>query len=115
MIIAIDFDGTIAEHADNGIIDLEILGSIEAIKILQKRHTIILWTCREGQWLLDAVEWLEKRDIVFDKLNENIHALRDGHWPRKIIADVYIDDRIPGGFQGWNNILELLDEPELVR
>lgn len=117
MIIAIDFDGTIAEHAGDGI-GPEILDAVGAIRVLQKRHTLILWTCRGGKWLEEAEEWLKRRGLYFSKLNENVHALThrgEIYWPRKVFAHVYIDDQIPGGFQGWNNILELLGEQELVR
>ena len=112
MIIAIDFDGTIAEHAGDGI-GPELVGAIETIKLIQRRHSTILWTCRGGEWLQEAVDWLQERSIIFDKVNENIHALTsrgEDYWPRKVFAHMYIDDKVPGGFPGWNIIRELLEK-----
>ena len=113
MIIAIDFDGTIAEHPDPGKkIGPPLPGAIEAVKHLGKIHTLILWTCRGGDWLEDAVLWLLEHGIVFDKVNENVRPLSDGiteeYWPRKVFAHYYIDDRVVGGFPGWEAIMEQL-------
>ncbi len=102
MIIAIDFDGTIVDDAG-----IEMPGAIEVIKRIQEKNTTILWTCRGGELLDQAVEWLKERGIVFDQVNENVHALtsRGGeYWPRKVFAHYYIDDRIIGYEVDWNLI-----------
>lgn len=115
MIIAIDFDGTIAEHSTEGDMSIgpEVFGAIDAIKTLQRQgHTLILWTCREGKWLDTAVQWLVERDIIFNRVNENVHSLTDNQgttvWPRKVFAHIYVDDRSVGGFRSWPIIMYLI-------
>lgn len=57
--------------------------------------TIILWTCRDGKRLREAVNDCGKHGLKFNCVNENcpqaIAML--GHNPRKVYADVYIDDK----------------------
>ena len=116
MIIAIDFDGTIAQHDGDGIGSV-LPGAIHTIRSIQKKHTTILWTCRGGIWLDEAVEWLKNYGIVFNKVNENVHALTnrgEEYWPRKIFAHYYIDDSVLGGFPGWTNIRELLEKEGII-
>lgn len=108
MIIAVDFDGTIAERGEGMEIVSEVPGAIEALRELRKRHTLILWTCRGGEWLDAAVAWLKERGIHFDAVNENIHVLGDGYYPRKVFAHVYVDDSIIGGFPGWKAVRQQL-------
>lgn len=97
MIIAIDFDGTIASDKydhDGGAPGDELPGTIAVIKELQAAgHTLILWTCRGGEWLQQAVDWLAARDVVFDFVNEGAVAIGGDYWPRKIFAHIYVDDR----------------------
>jgi len=106
MIIAIDFDGTIAKDDTDSlmIIGDPLPGAIETIKLLAKKHTLILWTCRGGEVLDVAVEWLAGYGIQFNAVNENIHPFSNGYSPRKVLAHVYIDDRAFGGFPGWDVI-----------
>lgn len=62
---------------------------------------IILWTCREGKYLKDAVDWCKNKGLIFDYVNENCkEALKfcennygKGVISRKIFADIYIDDK----------------------
>ena len=93
MKIAIDFDGTLWDHAGaegpNTIL-------IEAAKLLRSRgHRLILWTCRyEGQGLEDAVAKCQAHGLEFDAVNDNLPEVKEGYGnPRKIVADLYIDDR----------------------
>ena len=118
MILAIDFDGTIAEHPQEGdkSVGPEIYGAIAALRYLKQHDlTLILWTCREGDWLDEAVKWLAERGVVFDKVNENVMSLTDSQgntcWPRKVFADLYIDDKQIGGYQGWHyRVQEIMKE-----
>ncbi len=113
MIIAIDFDGTIVD--DNGNAKPH---AFETIKALQKKNTLILWTCRGGEFLDEAVNWLKVNNIVFDAVNENIHALTsrgDEYWPRKVFAHYYIDDRVPGNIiVNWNILHEMFEKEGLL-
>ena len=55
MTIAVDFDGTIVENRYPEIGD-ERMFATETLKMLiQDRHRLILWTCREGRLLDDAI------------------------------------------------------------
>ena len=97
-IIAVDFDSTIAHTAYP-----KILSPVyETIEFLRKAKSdgaiIILWTCREGEALKQAVEWCEKTGVPIDYVNENApeRAAKYGNNSRKISADIYIDDRAVG-------------------
>ena len=90
MVIAIDFDGTITEKNIFPEIGKAREHAFEAIRHFQELgHKCILWTCRYGQSLLEAVNWLSKNNVKMDAYNENLYPLQS----RKIVADVYIDDK----------------------
>ena len=103
MIIAVDFDGTIVEHAFPDIGEKKV-GAIETLKKWQsKGHKIILWTCRANpsflnirkrrKLLSEAVEFCKKEGLVFDAVNKNVGGLGFKPPKPKIYADWYIDDR----------------------
>ena len=113
-IIAIDFDGTLAhKHPDNidgsyganietPKIGLPSQDIIDSVKFEKERGTkIILWTCREGILLEEAIKWCKERGIVFDAVNENIPEINKREkeqWgveysPRKVYANEYWDDK----------------------
>jgi hypothetical protein len=108
-VIAVDFDGTIVEHAYPEI-GREMLFAIDTLKELQKRgHRLILWSFRHGKYLDEAVEYCRKRGLEFYAVNKNHpDEVWDENTPRKIIADIYIDDRNIGGFPGWPEIWQML-------
>lgn len=94
-VYAVDFDGTlcVSEWPGIGQPNMEL---INHLKLRQSQgHKIILWTCRIGDRLTEAVEWCKSLDLVFDAVNDNIPELIElyGNNPRKISADVYIDDK----------------------
>ena len=92
MILAVDFDGTIVEHRYPEIGN-EIKGAFECLLNLKDRgHKIVLWTCRSGESLNEAVEYCRMKGLVFDAVNDNIADLGFKPLP-KIYADKYIDDR----------------------
>ena len=94
-IIAVDFDGTLAETEYPTIIAPipEIVDFIKSLKA--KGNIIILWTCRHNQPLLDAVKWCKEQGIIFDYINQNVPELIEQYGEcRKIAADMYIDDTI---------------------
>ena len=107
--IAIDFDGTIVEHAYPGI-GKEMLFAFETLKALQKKgHKLILWTFRSGKELEEAVEYCRHNGVEFYAVNKNYP---EEEWNndinRKIQADIFIDDRNLGGFQGWSKTWQML-------
>ena len=95
MIYAIDFDGTIVEneYPEIGPLIPRAKQLIQAIK--EHGDTFILWTCRVGDELAEAVKFLEDAGIPPDYVNENTPGMIKafGNDCRKVFADVYIDDR----------------------
>lgn len=96
-IVAIDFDGTIAKTRYP--IILEPIPESRYMKKWQKAgHKLILWTCREGQHLTEAVEWCQRElGVVFDRVNENLPEVIESfkNDPRKIVCDYFLDDKFP--------------------
>ena len=92
MKIAIDFDGTLWEHA--GTTGPNRLLFETAQKLQAAGHKIILWTCRHGEGLDDALRCCNSMGLSFDAVNDNLPEVKAGFGdPRKIVADLYIDDR----------------------
>jgi hypothetical protein len=110
MNIAIDFDGTIVEHAYPAI-GKEMLFAFDTLKLMQKAgFNLILWTYRTGKELDEAVEYCRRNGIEFYAINKNFpEEVVDENTSRKIIADIYIDDRNIGGFPGWGAIWQMID------
>ena len=105
MIIAVDFDGTITtknEYPKIGTYNLEVMMRLNRLK--SAGHELILWTCRTGQDLQEAVHGCEVRGLTFDAINENVPRIQEIGWGsgRKIYADLYFDDK------STNSILELV-------
>lgn len=89
------FDGTITRHSRYPNIGEANLELIEWLKSEQENGVkLILWTCRVG-WLLDeAVRFCERYGLTFDAVNENLPEIIEkfGSDTRKIFAHKYIDD-----------------------
>jgi hydroxymethylpyrimidine pyrophosphatase-like HAD family hydrolase len=92
ILFAVDFDGTIVEHKFPAI--GKIIGnSVDILIRLQKKgHKIILWTCRTGMLLQEAVEFLADNGFNPDAINNNYTSMADMAYP-KVFAEWYIDDR----------------------
>jgi len=105
MVIAVDFDGTIVEH-EYPRIGKPIPFAIDVLKKLQQeeRHTLLLWTVREGALLDEAVEYCSKRGVNFYAVNKNYPEEEIEDAPRKLTADVFIDDKNIGGLPDWSII-----------
>lgn len=95
MIIAVDFDGTLADTDATKIYSPNTKLINYLIDRRKNDDKIILWTCREGSRLEQAIEWCKRYGLRFDAVNDNLQELKDefGNNPRKIAADVYIDDK----------------------
>jgi hypothetical protein len=108
-VIAVDFDGTIVEHAYPGI-GKEMLFAFATLKELQNRgHKLILWTFRSGELLQEAVEYCRKNGVEFYAVNKNYpEEVLTENISRKINADIFIDDRNVGGFRGWSETWQML-------
>ena len=94
-IIAVDFDGTLCRDCYPKIGEANE-GLIRILKELRTQgDRLILWTCRRGEKLEEALGFCLMRGLVFDAVNENLPEIVekfDGD-SRKIFADLYIDDR----------------------
>lgn len=95
MIYAVDFDGTIVEDRFPQIGKL-IPFALESLRKLQSQgHTIILWTCRTGKDLEDALKLLKENNFTPDAVNDHSIQMKELYpdsRPKKIYADIYIDD-----------------------
>ena len=110
MIIAVDFDGTIVEHAYPQI-GRAVPFAIDVLRRLQEEghHQLILWTVREGELLQAAIDYCKDKGLEFYAINSNYPELQiDSNGPRKIIADCYIDDRNIGGLPEWGIIYRMI-------
>lgn len=113
MIIAVDFDGTIVKHKYPSI-GKEIPFAIKTLKLFQEKgHKLILWTYRSGKDLNKAIQFCEKRGLIFHAVNSNFEGEEfDNTFSRKIYADIYIDDRNLLGIPEWGKIYEIIIENE---
>lgn len=93
--IAIDFDGTICEskYPDIGKPNWNIIN--QAIQEQAHGAGLILWTCREGELLSDAVRACVEWGLYFDAINDSLPEWKErfGSDCRKIGADEYWDDK----------------------
>ncbi|MDR3186446.1 MAG: hypothetical protein LBU04_06570 [Christensenellaceae bacterium] len=103
LIIAVDFDGTLFadEYPDIGEPRFEIIETLKEMSA--KGHKLILWTCRMGDFLNDAIKACAAQGLFFDEINNNLsdNISRYSNNTRKIFADIYIDDRsiLPENFE----------------
>ena len=94
-VIAVDFDGTLCENRfpEIGEPNTELISQLAEEQ--QAGAAVILWSCRSGKHLKEAVKWAKDHGLRFDYVNRNtperIRAYRSDC--RKVSADVYIDDR----------------------
>jgi hypothetical protein len=94
-IIAVDFDGTLCTN------EWPNIGKPNAVLIRNLMlsrldgHKLILWTCRTGELLEQAIQWCENKGLIFDAINENVPEAieRFGGDCRKVYADIYLDDK----------------------
>ena len=94
-VFAVDFDGTLCDNVWPEIGEPNIV-MIEYVKALrQLGHKLILWTCREGDNLNEAVSGCSEQGVTFDAINDNLEEHKElfGGNSRKIVADYYIDDK----------------------
>lgn len=94
-IIAVDFDGTLCENKwpEIGEPNKELIAYLK--KLQEAGDKLVLWTCRVGEILDNAVAWSAGQGIIFDAVNENLPEVVSsfGTDTRKIFANEYIDDR----------------------
>lgn len=91
MIIAVDFDGTL--KLPNWSPNIQLIQRLKAAQ--RKGDTVILWTCRAGMRLNEALRFLYQNGFVPNAVNQNTPQTisKLGYDSRKILADIYIDDK----------------------
>lgn len=109
MLIAVDFDGTIVEHAYPAI-GKPIPFAIDVLKKLQEEgNQVVLWTYRTGKELDDAVNYCKEKGLDFYAVNK---MFPEEEWeeggPRKIDADIFIDDKNILGLPDWGEMYRII-------
>lgn len=109
MIIAVDFDGTIVEHRFPHIGRVRPFAFETLLELQKKKHKLILWTHRSGRQLEEAVAFCRENGLTFYAINKNYPEEKwFEHDSRKIVADLYIDDRNLGGIPSWGEIYQMI-------
>lgn len=94
MVIAVDFDNTLFETNYPEIMSPKwnVINWCKEQKL--QGNILILWTCREGIELEEAISACSEVGLTFDHVNENDPRRVElfGKDCRKIGADVYVDD-----------------------
>jgi len=95
MIYAVDLDGTICENAWPGIGAPKQPVIDYCKRLWEDGHKLILWTCREGVRLQEAVAWCAQHGLFFNAVNANLPEQNElyGNDSRKIGYDFILDDK----------------------
>ena len=119
-IVAVDFDCTLTMTDTYPFAEQPNKIAFTILKEFKKRgNKLILWTCRTGFALDNALELCKKEGLEFDAVNDNIHESSESwralhpniEMSRKIYADMYIDDRDPHSLIygiDWDSTCKLL-------
>ncbi len=112
MIIAIDFDGTLHTGAFPAIGSPAPYAVQAMTELADAGHYLIINTCRSGDRLTEAVNWLLEKGIPFHRINDNNphHVARWNNNCRKIYAHLYVDDRQVGGLPSWMEIVRYVQQ-----
>lgn len=114
MVIAVDFDGTIVEHKYPQI-GRPIPFAFDTLKQLQnENNTLILWTVREGGLLEEAIKFCADNGLYFYAHNANFPEEDRNMAPRKLKADLFIDDRNFGGLPDWHFIYHVIQQKKAL-
>lgn len=109
-VLCIDYDGTLFEESWPKIGDprKDVIKQVKSFK--KAGANIVLWTCREGKSLQEALSRTSKEGLSFDAVNEAPQSQKDYQLSkleengdvfglRKIFANLYVDDRSPGSIE----------------
>ena len=114
MILAIDFDNTISRGKYPAIDGLQPYALEVINRLYNAGHYIIINTCRSGEQLLEAVNYMLNKGVKFHRVNDN-HPEQTALYKnnsRKIYAHIYVDDKNLGGFPGWLQAEEMINQIE---
>ena len=113
MIIAVDFDGTIVEHAYPKIGKERPFATATLRQLQKDGHLLVLWSVREGELLEEAVKWCKERGVTFYAVNKNTDEegrenADNPNYSRKLKVHMFIDDRNLGGMPDWGVIYQMI-------
>ncbi len=105
-VIAVDFDGTICEHAFPECGELKP-GAKKVLDLLSKQFDIVISSCRTskmfehegGKYVREMIRFLKEHEIPYSRI--------DGGDEGKIVADAYVDDKAIR-FTTWASVLNHL-------
>lgn len=93
--IAIDFDGCLCDsvYPEIGEPNWDVINAAKAKQ--EQGAGLILWTCREGELLKQAIDACASWGLHFDAVNDNLPDWKEAYQndPRKVGATEYWDDR----------------------
>ena len=113
-IIAIDFDDTITNPSPYPIMGtIRQDAKIYIEKLYNDGHHLILWTCRSGKYIEEAISALKDNDMLkyFEGINTDFKSRTI--YSRKICADYYIDDRALFDTIDWAKIYNYIRIKEI--
>lgn len=113
LIVACDFDGTLCKDEFPNIGEANKVLISQLMIFRSRGNKLILWTCREGQHLEEAVLWCKSWGLTFDAVNENVDNEFSGFIgaKRKIYAHLYLEDKAmyPSSFGAFLAGLDAID------
>jgi hydroxymethylpyrimidine pyrophosphatase-like HAD family hydrolase len=94
-IIAVDFDGTLVEDEYPKIGKIIEFTWNKLIEEINNGAHAILWTCRDGEQLRNAVQFCLDNGLEFSAINCNLRETQDmfQNDTRKVYANEYWDDK----------------------
>lgn len=94
-VIAIDFDGTLFENRFPAIGEPRMRVIKKALEEQLHGADLVLWTCREGKLLDDALAACAEYGLYFSAVNDSTDEWKKefDNSPRKIGASEYWDDK----------------------
>lgn len=109
-IIAVDFDGILFTNNAYPKIGKPIKENIKYIRqMIAKGNRIILFTCREGKPLREAVQACLKQGIIFTAINDQdpmAKILWKDKSSSKVYADFYLDDKAVNNIKTLNQLMD---------
>ena len=91
--IAVDFDSTLVTTVPYPYLGVVRENAKEVLdRFVEAGHEVIIWSCRDKEVIVD---FLNQHEIPYHAINENTEHLKMtwGNNPRKIGADLFIDDK----------------------
>jgi hypothetical protein len=125
--IALDFDGTLCDHAFPGIGEIKpgVKDAVERLRSLG--FYILIWSCRTSHWdynifggnpsqpalererVKEMIAWLDANEIPYDEIDDGSRG--------KPLADFYVDDRAIrfDSSTNWFTIASAIERAEIER